>query len=425
MTALRRHLAISTLVFASACADTPAEKRAIAQLEPRHLSFAVEGRSNGAPSAAGWGTLAAVVWSASTDTSTDIFVSVSQDGGTTFAPAARVNDIEGEVRASGEQAARVAIGPGNVLHVLWPARRDDRSIIQYASSRDLGRTFSKAATIAGGGVSGLRGWQSVALGYDGGVHAVWLDGRNADPNATAKGHQHHNADPRDQDRAPRQDVFHAAWNDREKPAEHLLAADVCFCCKTALATSGDRVYAAWRHIYPGSVRDIAVSRSADNGKTFAPPIRLSDDGWKIAGCPDDGPAMTADGHGGIHLAWPTLVSGETPRKAVFYAALGDHGGFTPRLRLDSGEADPAHPQIAADVHGTAAVVWDEHAAGRRAIVLREVAKGAPRALRRFEAHGATYPAIAAVNGHWILVWSAQTADGRAIIDGRQIPFAEH
>ena len=55
-------------------------------------------------------------------------------------------------------------------------------------------------------------------------------------------------------------MFHASWKDEGVRSEHMVQANVCFCCKTAIATAGEHVYAAWRHIYPGSLRDIAVAR---------------------------------------------------------------------------------------------------------------------------------------------------------------------
>jgi hypothetical protein len=50
--------------------------------------------------------------------------------------------------------------------------------------------------------------------------------------------------------------------------------------KTTIAAARDgAIYAAWRHVYPGNVRDIAVTMSRDGGRTFAPPVRISDDKW--------------------------------------------------------------------------------------------------------------------------------------------------
>jgi hypothetical protein len=300
--------------------------------------------------------------------------------------------------------------------VTWPSRREGRAEIRYAASGDRGRSFSKAITVAGEREPGLRGWQSVAVGYDGGVHAVWLDGRNAELREAGARHQH----------AMRQDVFHAAWKGSGTPVANAVAANVCFCCKTAIVTSGERVYAAFRHIYPGSLRDIAIARSLDNGATFEPPVRISEDGWKIDACPDDGPAMAVDSHGGLHVAWPTLVPGEPPRKGIFYSELPDAAtaalAFTPRVRLDAGDADASHPQIASDEHGASAVVWDERAGDRRRIVLRRVVSGAAQPAEIFEGTGVAYPVVAAADAHWVVVWSSQAGGGTSL-EGRRLPFS--
>jgi len=221
------------------------------------------------------------------------------------------------------------------------------------------------------------------------------------------------------DGGPRQDTFHASWKGDGPRSEHLVQANVCFCCKTAVATAGEHVYSAWRHIYPGSLRDIAVARSNDNGVTFGAPIRVSEDGWKIDACPDDGPAMVADGHAGIHIAWPTLVAGDTPRKGIFYSTLsGDV--FTPRIRLDSGGSDPAHPQIASDEHTNTVVVWDERAGETRRVVFRPVSDNVAQPPQMFSGDGVSYPVVAAGEGYWIVLWSARGADGGSVIEGRRI-----
>jgi hypothetical protein len=395
---------------------------AVARVEPARIALSVAGRSNAAASVAAFGQTVAAVWTASTDDTSDIYLSVSTDGGVTFGAPARVNDIEGDARASGEQPARVVVGYGNAMHVVWPAKRDGHSVIRYAGSKDGGRTFSPAVTVAGDTLTGARGWHSVAIGYDGGVHVAWLDGRNAAPmvHAHAQGSPKPAPTPAKMGGGPRQDIFHAAWKGDGARYENAIAANVCFCCKTALATAGDRVFAAWRHIYPGSLRDIAVARSTDNGATWGDPVRVSEDGWKIDACPDDGPAMVADGHGGIHIAWPTLVPGDPPRKGIFYSTLsGD--AFAPRLRLDSGESDPAHPQIASDEHTNTAVVWDERASGSRRVVFRPVSGGAAEAPQIFDGDGVSYPVVAAGEGYWIVLWSAQGANDRSVIEGRRIP----
>jgi hypothetical protein len=129
-----------------------------------------------------------------------------------------------------------------------------------------------------------------------------------------------------------------------------VATDVCFCCKTAVAAGPDGiVYVAWRHIYPTNLRDIAVARSADGGKTFSTPVRVSEDGWQIAGCPDDGPALAVDESGTLHVVWPTMVgTGPITRRRdllqSFHGRRADLRAAAARRRRGHGAA---HPQIAA------------------------------------------------------------------------------
>src|ERR1700710_3157521 len=100
----------------------------------------------------------------------------------------------------------------------------------------------------------------------------------------------------------------ATW----RRARAARLAGVCYCCKTSLVTGDDgSLYAAWRHVYPGNIRDIAFTVSRDSGRTFADPVRVSDDRWVLDGCPENGPAMAIDGRNRVHIVWPTLVSGST------------------------------------------------------------------------------------------------------------------
>ena len=70
-------------------------------------------------------------------------------------------------------------------------------------------------------------------------------------------------------------------------------------CKTALQAGADgSLYAAWRHVYPGNLRDMAFTMSKDGGRSFTS-VRVSEDGWAINGCPDDGPAIALDRRGDV------------------------------------------------------------------------------------------------------------------------------
>ena len=103
--------------------------------------------------------------------------------------------------------------------------------------------------------------------------------------------------------AQRSKLYLAAL-DRSAPP-HAVTGGVCYCCKTALAAGDDgSLHMAWRHVSPGSIRDIAFTSSRDGGRTFAAPIRVSEDKWELEGCPDDGPAMAVDHQNHVHIIWP-------------------------------------------------------------------------------------------------------------------------
>lgn len=371
------------------------------------ISLAVPGLANAHVTLASDGARIAAAWAASGAKGTDIYAAVSSDSARRFGAPVRVNDIEGDASVNGEQPPRVLID-GTAVDVLWVSKRDGVAGIRAAASTDGGRTFGPTRSISSAGLTGARGWEAAALGADGAVHAVWLDGRNAAPmdhsKSAADKHQHD---------AMRQDVYHAMWKGADAPVETLVASNVCFCCKTAVAARGGDVYVAWRHLFPGGVRDIAIARSTDGGRTFIDPVRVSEDNWKIDACPDDGPAMAIDAQGAVRLAWPTLVTDpDGPRMAIFESTSRDRGiTFSPRVRVDGAAGGPAHPRIAAG-GGQTAIVWDELAQGTRRVMFRSA--GAPSGRAVSTGRIASYPAIAAVSGGFLIAWTDQSEEPSTI-----------
>ena len=335
----------------------------------------VPGASNSTPSLTAAGQTVAAVWAAAKDGSTNLYFALSNDGGATFSVPRRVNDQEGDAGATPEQPPRVVIsGSGNArtITVLW-SKRDPgpqhtrRDVVRVARSTDGGRTFSPARFIHDPAFAGARGWQSLTLGPDGAIHAVWLDGRNAArqiaESAKMTGMEHKGQPP--------QEIFYAKLGPDGPVVETRIASDVCFCCKTAVAVdTRGTVYTAWRHIFPGSIRDIAFAKSTDGGRGFSPIVKVSNDNWELNGCPEDGPSLAVDQSGTIHIAWATVVNDGEPQKAIFYATSRDGKIFSPRKRVPTtGTTTPGHPQLLVNSDGSAVIVFDEVAAGGRRVSL--------------------------------------------------------
>jgi hypothetical protein len=387
----------------------------------RQTSLGVEGALNSNVSVAAAGARVVLTWAARSGAATDVYAAFSQDGGVSFGPPLRVNDVSGDARVSGEQAPRV--GVGERVAVAWESRQAGLSLVRTASATSGAKAFTPAVNVHPDALAGARGWASLAVSPRGTVHVAWLDGRGDGAAAASAAPAAAAASAAGARHAMRQDLFQAVLTPDGARHEVRLATNVCFCCKTAVAAGSDgAVYVAWRHIYPPNLRDIAVARSDDGGRTFGQPSRVSEDGWAIDGCPDDGPSLAVDARGGVHVAWPTWVA-ESDRKGIFYSYSADGGrSFAPRLRVDDAKGGAAHPQLAV-APDRVVVVWDEAGAGARRVRMREIAKSADRGWApregsstglSAEGQAATYPSVAASGDGVVVAWSQEAEAGSQI-----------
>ena len=241
--------------------------------------------------------------------------------------------------------------------MAWTATRAKHDVLLTARSTDGGRSFTPTAVVPGSDAAGRRGWASIG--------------------STA----------------------------------HPVIGGVCYCCKTATAFGlAGEVYVAWRHVYSGNLRDIAFASSGDGGRTFVPPVRVSEDKWAINGCPEDGPVLAVDRQSRVHIVWPTVVSeGGEMVKALFHAVSRDGRTFSERMRLPTnGQAN--HPQMAFAGDGSLTVAWDESGDGSRRVALaRGVVNAEGRVgFERLASSGArmgTYPAVAHAPEGFVLAWT--------------------
>lgn len=360
------------------------------------------------PSIAARGADVAVAFSSSDSTGgTDVFVSTSRDAGRTFGAPVRVNETAGDARVNGEQPPRIAIRDRRIV-VVWTSKRAKSTVLLQSRSEDDGRTFSRAVVVPGSDAAGNRGWENAD-----GRFAVWLDHRELaqDENMmTAMHHERASAGkPDGVAMAQKSQLFIAGLDGSVAP--RALTGGVCYCCKTALAESADgsNIYLAWRHVYPGNFRDIAFTISRDDGRTFAAPVRVSQDKWMLEGCPDDGPSLAVDASQRVHLAWPTLVTSAAgePTIGLFYATSADGQSFSAREAIPT-EAIAHHPQIAIGADGVPVIAWDEtQSPARHIVVARRTATAAGPRYRRQVVGDGLYPALAASADATLAAWTSR------------------
>jgi len=387
-------------------------------------TLAVAGRSNANISLAASGAFVVGVWSASLPAGvTDIYSAVSRDSGSTFSAPVRVNSTAGQASVNGEQPPRVSVlgrpGTAPAIVVVWTAKGTNGTSLLTARSDDGGRTFSRSAPVPGSEAAGNRGWEGITSDSRGRASVVWLDHRALAKQGESMASLHHatshdasasvNTKRDGVAMAQQSKLYFAAIGDPGSVRE--ITGGVCYCCKTAIASGpANTISLAWRHVYPGNLRDIAFTVSRDGGKTFAAPVRVSEDKWQIEGCPDDGPAMAVDGQGVTHVVWPTLVTeGGTPTIGLFYASSRDGKSFGTRIKIPT-MGVPHHPQLAVASNGSLALAWDELVGGmRRAVFARKGAgaNGLVTFSRQILSAGesALYPVVVATGDRFLTAWT--------------------
>lgn len=405
---------IATRIAASLAAATLAT--ALSAQTP--LTLSVAGRiGNDGVSITASGTFLVASWGATAPGGMDVFTAVSRSAGSTFSTPVRVNSTPFESRVGAEQPAHVVLVPKGTgkdpaIVVVWTAKSDGAGRLLTARSDDGGATYSETTVVPGTDAPGNRGWESVTVDPSGKVYVMWLDHRGL----VAATHQNM-AGSRGGPAAPKPDPVEQAGKsalfisslDGSTPPTRVTKS-VCYCCKTSLvATPNGDVYGVWRHVYPGDLRDMALTVSRNRGRTFSAPIRVSEDHWEFDGCPDNGPTLVVDAARRVHVAWPSPAdpADKTSSMALWYAVSFDGRTFVPRVRIPT-DAPAGHVQMLAESNGSVLVAWDEMVGATRAVKL---ARGLPSVEGRVRftplpSPGAgKYPSLAMTPTGAVIAWT--------------------
>ncbi|MBI5892945.1 MAG: exo-alpha-sialidase [Deltaproteobacteria bacterium] len=247
----------------------------------------------------------------------------------------------------------IAVGQNNEIYVVWSSpRKDDGSDILFSRSIDNGKTFEKPVAVNDAQSPVSRGFESIAVGKDGVIHIVWFDGR--DNKLVPAGSK--------QGKDGTTSTYYARSLDNGKTFEKNIKLDenTCVCCRTAITVDDKgNVYASWRKVFKGDVRDMVVAHSKDNGKTFSKPVVVSEDRWSIAACPHRGPSLGTDKNGFLYIIWYTEGAEGVP--SVYFAVSKDNAKtFSKRKSIsETKSVFPDHPKLAVDKDGSVFFVWEE------------------------------------------------------------------
>lgn len=280
-----------------------------------------------------------------------LVVSRSDDGGVTWGPLVRVNDAgipdKPSIQTDGSGVVYATYAAGAARITDWK--------IRVARSLDGGAAWSPTTALA----TGLNLFAPViAARPDGHAWVAWQEPGTGFSNIQVAATS---------DRG-------STWTSpvRVNPVLGTAASGLThtpqrLAYPSAAADDRGTVFVAWSDVATGDW-DAVISRSDDNGVTWAAPVRMNDvplgDQWSVA--------LAVDRNGVLHAGWYDTRTGKVN---VYYASSSDRGAtWSPNVRVTTAETEQAATRrlseyfgLAADHNSNAYLAWTDWREGAPAI----------------------------------------------------------
>lgn len=291
----------------------------------------------------------------------------------------------------------VVVGGDGALVAHWAERAGSTPYAYHAvigRSMDGGATWRRLGLLHDDRSPTEHGFVSlVAEGAS--VRAFWLDGR-----ATGKA-------------GGATSLRTATVSDRVG-TEATVDDRVCDCCGTAAANAGGGAVVVYRDRDAEEIRDVWV---AEHRSEAWQARVVHGDGWRIAGCPVNGPAIAAH-DGRFAVAWYTYAN-DIHRVRVAFSTDGA-ASFGKPLEVDGPRDRRAALGRVAVVladDGSAIVSWMASQRDDAVVLVRRISPagelGAEVLVATTQAgRDAGFARMARVGGDLVLVWSDPRPDGR-------------
>lgn len=283
-----------------------------------------------------------------------VVVARSADLGQTFAVPTPVNAEPQELDLGPDSRPVLAAGTEGQVYVAFSLFKDKNMSGQvlFSRSTDGGRRFDPPKPLTADPES--QRFARILVDEQGTLFVAWLDKRNR-ALARAKGEKFTGAGL----------MFAVSRDGGETFRESSVAFEpTCECCRIGLAwAQPGRPAVMFRNIFPGSIRDHAVSVFADL-TTPGPLVRVSEDDWRTEACPHHGPSLSVAPSGTVHAAWYTAGSN---RKGLFYARSENGAAFSEPLAVGTPGRVPSNPAVLA-LEDKVWLAWKEFDGERTSIL---------------------------------------------------------
>jgi len=267
--------------------------------------------------------------------------------------------------------------------------------VRISMSSDAGTTWSAPMTPHDDGTATEHGFVSI-IAAGGQPYGIWLDGRNT----SGESHGHEGSD---HGAGGAMTIRGAQLTPASAAGSVEIDARVCDCCQTDAVTTRETTVLVYRDRSDDETRDIYAARLGSNG--WSAPAVVHADGWRIAACPVNGPAVDARGD---HVAVAWFTAPDQPRVRLAFSSDGGRT-FAAPVEVTSGRV-VGRVDVVLLADGRAVVSWLEELPGAAAIRARPFTSSGPTGpvmtiARSAVARSSGFPQMALAGDELLFAWT--------------------
>ena len=296
-----------------------------------------------------------------------VYVQHSVDYGKTYSQPLSVNRAPEKIAARAENRAKIQLDSAGNIYISWTQSLNKKYTgnIRFSRSLDGGETFSQPITVNDDRQEISHRFDSMVVSDDGKVFISWLDKRDQQA-AKDKGQEYIGGALYYSYSADQGKTFSKNMN---------LSDNSCVCCRIAMALDNNNLpVIAWRDIYGNDANNQIRDHSLITFSSALKPaekIRLSNEQWKINGCPHHGPALDVDGNNVVHSTWFNDTDGD---HVLFY---GNSSNDYKPMGFGQADKQSAHPYVLSlsqnAMNQTVFLAWKEFD-GKKTDILMKTSK---------------------------------------------------
>lgn len=352
---------------------------------------------------------------------TDLYVSISNDGGLTFGKPAKVNHGDGVVWGQSVSRPRIVGSVDGTWHISYAANeihptKDKPALTShYTRSADGGLTFeaprrvstltdSDLSEMIHGGFMSAAAFQTITTAPDGSVHLFWIDTRHMSEEESTGAL--YTAVSRD-------------GGDTFAGDQEVFASNVCPCCQLmATADAESDVYVSMRDVSADNIRQSTVTRIAPDGSFKNERVDTGTAPWHIDACPLKPTAVVTQGE----AVFTAVYGGGEDEPGVFFSSSMDGAkSFTRAVPAHADAIVSDAPSLAVN-RKYALLAWHAKTDGPRRVFYRMYdLSGAPvggiTAVDSGPEHASSPVVIARPDGRFQVAWEQEDRIHTTVLPG--------